>query len=224
MLGVLWLLIAAFVLYPIIFGVGQFNFNPALSLCAYTFASRGAETVFTLIVVFIGVLFCLSLVCFAYYYVSKTIGEHNAGVRLSLNGVSVQEIDRSKVLFILVFAFALCWLPTFGVILIIRVIIGKVPHALAVVIPFLFQTTSVLNPIIYGALSPPFQREFRRFLMFQHTVQSSYENHQTAPIMQTHLALEEILIHSQLDISNSEKDKRMKKVPQLSPSPVTAWL
>ena len=130
-------------------------------------------------------VFCLSLVCFSYYHLSKTIREHNAGVGLSLNGVSVQEIDLSKVLFILVFAFALCWLPTFGVILIIRVIIGKSPHALAVEIPFLFQTTSVLNPIIYGALSPPFQREFRRFLTFQQTMQSSDENHQTAPTLLT---------------------------------------
>jgi len=43
MLGGLWLLIAAFVLSPIVFGVGQFNFNPALSLCAYTFAAEGQK-------------------------------------------------------------------------------------------------------------------------------------------------------------------------------------
>ena len=224
MLVGLWLLIAAFVLYPTIFGVGQFNFNPALSLCAYTFASRGAETVFTLIVVFIVVVFCLSLVCFSYYHVSKKIREHNAGVHLSLNGVSVQEIDLSKVLFILVFAFVLCWLPTFGVILIIRVIIGKAPHALAVVIPFLFQTSSVLNPIIYGALSPPFQREFRRLLPFQHTVQSSDESHHTASVVETSLAPEEILIHSHADVSNPKRVEQAKEAPKLSLEPVTAWL
>ena len=157
MLVVLWLVIACFVLYPTVVGVGEFNFKPALSLCAYTFKSPGAETAFTVMVVFIFFLCCLLLVCFSYYHVSKTIREHNTGVASSLNGVSVQEINLSKVLFILVFAFTLCWLPTFVIIQIIRVIIHKAPHALAVGIPFLLQTSSFLNPFIYGALSPPFQ-------------------------------------------------------------------
>ena len=169
MLVVVWLVIACFVFYPTIVGEGEFNFILALSLCAYTFKSPGAETAFTLMVVFIFFLCCLLLVCFSYYHVSKTLREHNTGVSSSLNGVSVQEINLSKVLFILVFAFTLCWLPTF-------VIIHKAPHALCVVIPFLFQTSSVLNPFIYGALSPPFKREFRRLLMF-HRVNLSDEGH-----------------------------------------------
>ena len=166
MLVVLWLVIACFVLIPTVADVGEFNFIPALSFCACIFKSPGAETAFTLMVVFIFFLCCLLLVCFSYYHVSKTIREHNTGVCSSLNGVSVQEINLSKLLFILVFAFTLCWLPTFVIILIIRVIIQRPPHGLGVVIPFLFQTSSVLNPFIYGALSPPFKREFRRLLIF----------------------------------------------------------
>ena len=167
LLGVLWLLIALLCLSPKVVGVGEFNFIPPMSICAYTFSSEGAKTAFTLIVVLILVMFCLSLVCFCYYHVSKTIREHNAGILTSLSDVSVQEINLSKVLFILVFAFALCWLPTFAVIFIIRLILKRAPHALAVVSPFLFQVSSAVNPFIYGALSPPFQREFRRLLMFQ---------------------------------------------------------
>ena len=167
MLGVLWLLIALLCLTPKVVGVGEFNFIPPMSICAYTFSSEGAKTAFTLIVVLILVMFCLSLVCFCYFHVSKTIREHNAVTLTSLCDVSVQEINLSKVLFVLVFAFALCWLPTFAVILIIRLVLKKAPHALAVVTPFLFQVSSAVNPFIYGALSPPFQREFRRLLMFQ---------------------------------------------------------
>ena len=189
MLVFLWLVIACFVLYPTVVGVGEFNFNPALSLCAYTFESPGAETGFTLMVVFIFFLCCLLLVCFSYYHVSKTIREHNTGVSSSLNGVSVQEINLSKVLFILVFAFTLCWLPTFVIILIIRVIIHKAPHALGVVIPFLLQTSSVLNPFIYGALSPPFKREFRRLLMF-HCVNLSDEGHYNVNQVQVKVSIQ----------------------------------
>lgn len=222
MLGGLWLLIALFVLYPTVVGVGEFNFNPALSLCAYTFASRGAETAFTLTVVFVLVVFCLSLVSLSYYHVSKTIREHNAGVFLSLQDVSAQEISLSKVLFILVFAFALCWLPTFAIILIIRVIIGKAPHALAVVIPFLFQTSSVLNPLIYGAMSPPFQREFRRYLTF-HSVQLSEESHRSAPAVERSLDLEDIVVPSQADIYNSERAET-SDVPKNFQQPISAWI
>ena len=166
-IAVSWLVITAFVLYPTVFGVAQFSFNPALSFCAYTFATKGAETVFTMTVVCVLVVFCLSLVILCYYQVSKEIRKHNAGVILSLQGVTAHEIKLSKLLFVMVFAFVLCWLPTFVVILIIRVILSKAPHELAVVIPFLLQTTSVLNPIIYGALSPPFRREFRRLITFK---------------------------------------------------------
>lgn len=197
-IAVLWLLIAAFVLYPTAFGLGQFSFNPTLSFCAYTFTSKGAETAFTLIVVCVFVVFCLSLVSVCYYQVSKAIRRHNAGAFLSLQGVSAHEIKLSKVLFIMVFAFALCWLPTFGVILIIRVILGKAPHALAVVIPFLVQTSSVLNPIIYGALSPPFRREFRRLITFKETVRLTDESHRSgipSAVLERGLALEQISIH-----------------------------
>lgn len=172
-LATLWLLIAAFVLYPTVFRVGKFTFNPALSFCAYMFVSKGAEIAFTVTVVCVFVVFSLSLVCVCYYHVSKAIRRHNVGISLSLQGVCAHEIKLSKVLFIMAFAFALCWLPTFGVILIIRVILGRAPHALAVVIPFLFQTSSVLNPLIYGALSPPFRREFRRLITFKRMVRLS---------------------------------------------------
>ena len=206
--------------------MGEFNFNPALSLCAYTFKSQGAETVFTLIVVFILVVFCLSLVCFSYYHVSKTIREHNAGMFLSLNGVSGHEIDLSRVLFILVFAFALCWLPTFAVILIIRVIIKSAPHALAVLIPFLFQTSSVLNPLIYGAMSPPFQREFRRLLMFQNSVQSiADESHRTAhaQVMDRSLATENIIIQTEADVCYPER-AAPNDPPQAFKPTISAWI
>ncbi|XP_068727132.1 melatonin receptor type 1B-B-like [Montipora capricornis] len=198
MLGVLWLLIASFVLYPTFIGVGEFNFNPALSLCAYKFANPVAEIIFTVIVVSVVVVFCLSVVCFSYYHVFKTIREHNAGVLSSLRGVSVQEINLSKVLFVLVLAFALCWLPTFVIILVIRVFMEKVPHELAVMIPFLLQTTSVLNPFIYGALSPPFKREFRNLLTFQKNRRISDQGQQSSPP----LRLEFISTQSKRDVSN----------------------
>ena len=198
-IAVLWLLIAAFVLYPTAFGVAEFTFNPASSFCAYTFASKGAEVVFTVTVVSVLVVFCLSLVCVCYYQVSKVTRNHNADVFLSLRGVSAHEIKLSKVLFVMVFAFALCWLPTFGVILLIRLVLGRAPHGLAVMIPFLLQTSSVLNPIIYGALSPPFRREFRRLITFKTAVCLSDESHRSvntgiAAALERGLVLEQISV------------------------------
>ncbi|KAJ7383017.1 hypothetical protein OS493_031187 [Desmophyllum pertusum] len=206
-LATLWVLIAAFVLYPTVFNLAELTFNPALSSCAYTFVSKGAEIAFTLTVVCVFVVFCLSLVCVCYYQVSKAISKHNADVFLSLQGLSAHEIKLSKVLFITVFAFAMCWLPTFGVILIIRVILGKAPHALAVVIPFPVSDLQCSEPLIYGALSPPFRREFRRLLTFKQTVHLTDESQRSVVPSATHergLALEQISINhqSQVDVSN----------------------
>lgn len=218
-------MIASFVLYPTIVGAGEFSVNPAGCFCAYKFTSQMAETVFTLIVVFILVVFCLSIVCFSYHHVSKTIREHNAGLFSSLSAVSVQEINLSKVLFVLVFAFALCWLPTFVVIFIARVIIGKAPHELTVVIPFLLQTSSVLNPLIYGALSPPFQREFRRLLNFQGSTQLEEQGEQSVPAVETMLHFEIITVKSQTDICVLERVETTEE-PQTQPPQhaMSAWL
>lgn len=194
-LVVFWLVIAGFVFYPTALGMGTFTFNPVLSFCAYTFASQSAETVFTVTVVCVFVVFSLSVICVCYYHVSKEIRRHNVGIRLSLQGVSVQEINLSKVLFIVAFAFALCWIPTFVVVLIIRVILDGAPHELAVVIPFLIQTSSVLNPLIYGVLSPPFRREFRRLFTPKWRARSGDINsNASSPIGQIGLALEQISI------------------------------
>lgn len=228
-IAVLWLLIAAFVLYPTAFGVAEFSFKPASSFCAYTFVNKGAEIAFTLTVVSILVVFCLSLVCVCYYQVSKAIRSHNAGVFLSLQGVSAHEIKLSKVLFIMVFAFALCWLPTFGVILLIRLILRRTPHALAVMIPFLLQTSSVLNPIIYGALSPPFRREFRRLLTFKRAVRLSDELHRSgntgiAAALDRGLALEQISVrHNSLSDILCPGRNGLDKLPQREEQKI-AWI
>lgn len=228
-IAVLWLLIAAFVLYPTAFGVAKFSFNPAASFCAYSFASKGAEVVFSVTVVSVLVVFCLSLVCVCYYQVSKATRNHNAGVFLSLQGVSPHEIKLSKVLFIMVFAFALCWLPTFGVIVLTRLILGRAPHGLAVMIPFLLQTSSVLNPIIYGALSPPFRREFRRLIAFKRAVCMSEESHRSVhtgieAALERGLALEQISVqhNSVSDIFCTERNG-LSKLPQREQQKI-AWI
>ena len=220
----LWLFIAGFVFYPTALGVGTFTFNPMLSFCAYTFASKSAETVFTVAVVCVFVVFSLSLVCVCYYHVSKQIRSHNAGIRLSLQGVSVHEIKLSKVLFIMAFAFAICWIPTFGVVLIIRVVLRRAPHELAVVIPFLIQTSSVLNPLIYGALSPPFRREFRRLTTFTRRARSSDINsNASSPVGQIGVALEQIYISRLCGVDDSRRQQAGWDEPSQFPSSKVAW-
>ena len=69
------------------------------------------------------------------------------------------------------------------------------PHELAVVIPFLIQTSSVLNPLIYGVLSPPFRREFRRLFTPKWRARSGDINsNASSPTGQIGLALEQISI------------------------------
>ena len=200
LLGV-WFIVAVFVLYPRSLGLAEFSFNPAMSICAYKFASQTAETVFTLIVVCIFVVLCLSMVSASYYRVSRLIRRHKNDVSFSLQGVSAREIDMTKVLFTLVLAFAVCWLPTFAVILVMRVMKDGASRPLAMVIPFLFQTSSAVNPLIYGAMSPPFRREFRQLLLFKRQDQPS------------------IAEQSHFDRSKSPNIRRIMPLETCAPSP-----
>ena len=99
--------------------------------------------------------------------VARTIRQHNADIQDSLQSggrISVEEIKITKTLFALVLGFALCWVPSFSIVVLVRIILSYTPHGVAFVAGYLLSLSSAINPFIYGAMNRPFRREFREIL------------------------------------------------------------
>ena len=83
-------------------------------------------------IVVLGLFFALPLAVtiFSYRKVLKKIREHNTGTAQSLRAnnnetVTSNEIRLSKSLFVVVFAFMLCWLPAWVITILTRLLFGN---------------------------------------------------------------------------------------------------
>ena len=147
----LWLFVAAVVFLPIVSGWSTFAFNPLMAACIMKFVDSKAEIGYTSFIVAFFVVLCLSVITFSYLRVSRFIQQHNANSVL----LPVQEIRLTRALFVLVFTFAALWIPAFLAIVLFRLILqASVPRELVLLVPYLVNLSSALNPWIYGVMSP----------------------------------------------------------------------
>ena len=82
------------------------------------------------------------------------------------NRLTVKEIKVTKSLAIVVFAFVLCWIPFWIIVIIERFASdATVPRNVQLLCPFLNFFSSTINPFIYAGMNPFFRAEFRRLLL-----------------------------------------------------------
>ena len=82
------------------------------------------------------------------------------------NRLTVKEIKLTKSLAIVVFAFALCWIPLWIIVMIQRFASDVVvPRNIQLLCPFLTFFSSTINPFIYAGMNPSFRAEFRRIFL-----------------------------------------------------------
>ena len=147
----LWLLVAAVVFLPIVSGWSMFDFNPMMAACVMKFVDSKAEIGYSCFIVAFFVVFCLSIITFCYFRVSRFIQQHNYNSVLP----PVQEIRLTRALFVLVFTFAGLWIPTFLAIVSFRLLLRSfISRELVLLVPYLVNLSSALNPWIYGVMSP----------------------------------------------------------------------
>ena len=123
-------------------------------------------------IVVLGLFFVLPLAVttFSYRNVLKKIQEHNAGTAQSLRAnnnetVTTNEIRLSKSLFVVVFAFMLCWVPAWVITILTRLFFGnKMPRNVQLLCTFFVNISNAVNPFIYAGMNPVFRREFRKLL------------------------------------------------------------
>ena len=150
--------VACYILIVRLTGLQEFHFVPSYAACMNVHLRKFGKIVHYFLVVGLFLLFPLIVTIFSYKKVSKYIEEHNKGVVQALRShrddmatVSTNEIRISKSLFVIVFAFMLCWIPTWFFAIFAQF------HAIAsypVIMYFPCQFVQEMNPLV--------RREFRR--------------------------------------------------------------
>ena len=164
----LWMFVAVVVIIPIAAEWSSFSFNPMMASCAMKFAKPEVEFGYTTFIVAFFVVVCFAITTFCYFSVSRGIRQHNASVIASL---TAQEIRLTRALFVLVFTFAALWIPTFFVIVLMRLVFrASVPREVSLLVPYLMRLSSALNPWIYGVMSPAVRDKMNKSLCKSNSV------------------------------------------------------
>ena len=114
----------------------------------------------------------LVITLFSYRKVMKKIAEHKRGVTHvnqtrdpSTTRISSREIQISKSLFIVIFAFVLCFTPLWTISILTQLrIVERVPRNLELLCSFCLALSNTVNPFIYAGVNPLFKKEFQRIL------------------------------------------------------------
>ena len=156
----LWVFVAVIVFLPIVSGSSTFAFNPVMAACIMKFTSANAEIGYTFFIVAFFVVWCLITISVCYFRVSRFIRHHNVN---TISQLSMQEINLTKALFVLVFTFAALWIPAFLVIVLTRLVLkAKLPRQFVLVVPYLIYLSSALNPWIYGVMCPVVRNKMKK--------------------------------------------------------------
>ena len=166
-----WAFVTSYIWIMRLAGLQGFYFNPGYAACLNEHLNNFARIVHYFVVIGLFFALPLAITIFSYRKVLKKIQEHNAlSVRaLQLqNGettVSRHEIRLSRTLFAVVFAFMLCWVPSWIITILTRFsVIGTMPRNVQLLCTFFLNLSNTINPFIYAGMNPMFRREFLRII------------------------------------------------------------
>ena len=168
-LGSAWTFVALYILIPRVTGLQDFHFVPSYAACLNRHLSNFGKMVHYFVVLGLFFVLPLAVTIFSYRNVLKKIQEHNTGtaqsLRINNETVTSNEIRLSKSLFVVVFAFMLCWVPAWFITILTRLVFGnKMPRNVQLLCTFFLNISNAINPFIYAGMNPVFRREFRKLL------------------------------------------------------------
>ena len=167
-----WILIACYILITRFAGLQGFYFEPGYAVCLNQHLNNLATIIHYVFVFGLFLIVPLVLTIFSYRKVLIKIREHNAVSARSLENqggnlatLTTHEIRISRSLFVVVFAFMLCWIPVWLITLLTRLgIVATMPRNIQLLCTFFLNLSNTINPFIYAGMNPLFRREFRRIL------------------------------------------------------------
>lgn len=171
LLGVVWTLVACYTVVPRLAGLQAFEFVPGYAQCSIAHLSESGKMIHYGIVLTLFFLTPLITTIFSYIKVAKTIRQHKAEglvanqARQNSTSISAREIKLSKSLFAVVFAFMICWIP-FWIIVVLRRfhLVATMPRNVELLCMILLYLSNTINPFIYAGMNPIFRNEFRKIL------------------------------------------------------------
>ena len=171
-IAAVWLTVAGYISIPKMAGLTEYRFFAGYAACIVEQPTIAMKIVHYIIVVCFFFLLPLGVALVSYYKVFKKIKHHNLNMASTAhaegreNRLTVKEIKLTKSLAIVVFAFALCWIPLWIIVMIQRFASDVVvPRNIQLLCPFLMFFSSTINPFIYAGMNPSFRAEFRRILL-----------------------------------------------------------
>ena len=79
--------------------------------------------------------------------------------------ISAREIRISKSLFVVVFAFMICWIPFWIIVLVMRLhLVSKIPRNVLLLSLFVLHISNTINTFLYAGMNPSFRRESRKIV------------------------------------------------------------
>ena len=170
LLGSAWTFVALYILIPRLTGLQDFHFVPNYAACLNSHLSNFGKTLHYIVVLVLFFVLPLTVTAFSYRNVLKKVREHKAGTAQSLRAnnnetVTSNEIRLSKSLFVVVFAFILCWVPAWVITILTRLVFGsRMPRNVQLLCTFFVNISNAINPFIYAGMNPVFRGEFRKLL------------------------------------------------------------
>ena len=146
-----------------------YKYDPRFFFCIGTFSSKNHERVIGISLHLIHVFIPLIIIVYCYANVFRTVRQHNVNVGPSFRAglrqqrqvaMNAWELRVTKLLFLVVLGFFVCWIPV--------IVIGLLEHSSTVKLPdfgpelytVLAFTSAVVNPFIYGVGNRDFRRGF----------------------------------------------------------------
>ena len=169
LLAFVWGLIAGYILFSRLAGLQGFQFVPEYAACLNQHLAASSKIAHYFVVVGLFFLLPLAVTIFSYRKVSRKIREHNINLAMTHQSqrrdahFSAHEIRISKSLFVVVFAFMLCWVPAWLITILTR-FVGKVRRNVQLLCAFFVNLSNAINPFIYAGMNPLFRLEFKRIL------------------------------------------------------------
>lgn len=167
LIGSMWLSVIGFYAGILASNSTHIRYEPSYAVCAI------AHTLLQTLVEFVFVIIALITIVLCYTLVFVNIRKHQVSVVTSLlsgqrrnSNLSVEEIKISKLLFMTVLAFAVCWVPSLVIITMDRAATHTTPpRARTLLCTYLNYLSAALNPIIYGVMNRSFRAEYKKILL-----------------------------------------------------------
>ena len=175
-LAFVWLFVACYIGIPRVAEVQGFEFVPGYAQCSIKHLGEKAKIIHYTIVLTLFLVLPSFATAFCYIKVLKTIRQHKIEIHPSISHmrrqgndarISVQEINLSRSLFIVVFTFMLCWIPLWVIVILRRFFIIHMPRNVELLCMFFLYISNTINPVIYAGMNSSFRSEFRRIITCQ---------------------------------------------------------